>query len=622
MNVIERHKKVLVLLISFMMLAAGTPLAWAESESAEPEAAKQPVIAEVQSDNSSDSVKEEAAHENKAAERTEENKADAIEQSEEVLTDLKEDAAEEAVPDKGKVTVSADTDGVKGSGTAALSTGKARAAAAGRQSLSTSLEIISPSSGTVVYKNLVVVKARLTDENGAAVQGQAVRIKATGNGYSRYSAEEYTDAKGEVSLEVRNLDVGTWSINVLHDADVNSDNTIVYGAADAYINVEIRPEGEDPANTAVAADEPAKIQILSLTQTGEGDRVKALLQVTDENGKVPANVTDYKYAFYTNTSKNYGWINDSDGTVETTRSISGTPAGTKYEIYAELWDENNKTLFKSESITITAIKPTFNKNEPVITTTESIEDQATGTITVEGNYDRIACYSESNTSKVIEVEGNVITGLAAGNYYVYSPYYRDGDTFYITSSKIKVNVGERPLERYNVTLDTDGHAYWWSENSKYTIRKIFEVREGDELEYTVRANDDYVSDWINGDVTWTPQENADVEIIKTDDTEWTVKITNIKGDITLNAKGEEKPILKYKVTAAGDENADWSKSEIELLPGTGTTLYVKPKNTDTHYISGVTAEPDGNAEITFNDSTGEVAVRNVTGDVVLTATSV
>ena len=76
------------------------------------------------------------------------------------------------------------------------------------------------------------------------------------------------------------------------------------------------------------------------------------------------------------------------------------------------------------------------------------------------------------------------------------------------------------------------------------------------------------------------------------------------------------------VTLAPADGAKWSgnggKASFTIKPTGWKSVYVKPTDKTRYYISGVTANPAGNASVKYSATTGEVFVENVTGDVTLT----
>ncbi|MBP5152900.1 MAG: hypothetical protein ILP13_08320, partial [Lachnospiraceae bacterium] len=169
--------------------------------------------------------------------------------------------------------------------------------------------------------------------------------------------------------------------------------------------------------------------------------------------------------------------------------------------------------------TITVVKPVINKSDLVVESAYEGEDSGTVTVNVSGIVS-LEYYKENNSASKTRVEGNVITGLSKGKYYVYTPAYTDGDTFYIASSKLPATIGE-------------------TEKPKYLIK-----------------------------------------------------------------------------TVAGD-NLSWTKSEVEIFVKSSTSVYVRPA--EEYYISRVYALPEGNADVSWYESTNEVFVSNITGNITLYA---
>lgn len=393
----------------------------------------------------------------------------------------------------------------------------------------------------------------------------------------------------------------------------------------AFVSSGVYPAGTYTVH-AQEDDQSFSIEILSFTQSGnEGKTFKAKLRAYDFDGQAPESGEYRAYIYFASgsgsTVSTYSVINSSDGIVELSKGLSGTTGGKTYEVYARLYDFDSTTILaESAHRTITLVQPSINKNSVVVS--PSKEDQSTGSITVSDYAYKYLGYYKSGSSNQTTVEGNTITGLSADSYYVFTPWYSEGDTYYLRSGNTSAKIEEVSLERYNVTLKNDGKAYFWEGNSKYITDKSFEKVEGETLTYKVIANDDYTSDNILDAVTLEPEDGAKLSITEIDDTEWDVKVTDITEDITLSVSGKAKPKVYYTVTAQDDEGVDWSKREFEVEEGQTSrtfTLYAKPSDSTRYYITGVAADPAGNADVTFHGSTGEVDVTNITGNVTLIA---
>jgi len=158
---------------------------------------------------------------------------------------------------------------------------------------------------------------------------------------------------------------------------------------------------------------------------------------------------------------------------EGTATFNGYPSlanGKTYDLYVEIRSEG-EVVAKSENVTINAVKPSLSNS---ISSTNSIEGQSTGTISVTGDYQYIAYYPNVNGASISSariVTGTTITGLEAGDYYVFVPAYSSGSTYYIKSSAVKVTVGETPAAHYKVTLNSDEYSSW-AENDNDTVEVI------------------------------------------------------------------------------------------------------------------------------------------------------
>lgn len=303
----------------------------------------------------------------------------------------------------------------------------------------------------------------------------------------------------------------------------------------------------------------------------------------------------------------------NDGTAVFTQYPS-LASGNSYEIYAALFLSGSEVA-RSETVTVNAVKPTINVNTDV-TAFPSFEGQSTGSITVTGNYPSLAYYPYGGSiANAVKVTGTTITGLAAGDYYVFVPAYSDGNTFYIKSPTTKkLTVGETEAAHYYVTLTSDDRTSWSDEDTTLSVIQ----GAGQTLSLEISIDNAYRNAYVLDSVTVNPA-NAVLTTEKVSDTLWNVLISDITGDVTVAA--HSKPIPEYTVTLSQKEGAKWSgnsgNDSFSIKPNASKSVYVKPTDTERYYISGVTAQPERNAVISFSESTGEVFVQNVTGDVAL-----
>lgn len=251
-----------------------------------------------------------------------------------------------------------------------------------------------------------------------------------------------------------------------------------------------------------------------------------------------------------------------------------------------------------------------------VTVSPSFEGQSTGSITVNGNYPALAYYPHgSSIANAVKVTGTTITGLAAGDYYVFVPAYSEGNTFYIRSTTTKkLTVGETEAAHYYVGLTSDEHSSWSDGDATLSVIQ----GAGRTLSLQVSIDNEYRNAYVLDSVTVNPA-NAVLKTEKVSDTLWNVLVSDITGDVTVAA--HSKPIPEYRVTLSQKEGAKWlgnsGNESFSIKPTASKSVYVKPTDTERYYISGVTALPEQNADISFYQNTGEVFVQNVTGNVTL-----
>ena len=303
----------------------------------------------------------------------------------------------------------------------------------------------------------------------------------------------------------------------------------------------------------------------------------------------------------------------TDGTAVFTQypTLSG---GKSYVIYAALFLSGSEVA-RSETVTVNAVKQAINVNTDV-TVSPSFEGQSTGSITVNGNYPALAYYPHgSSIANAVKVTGTTITGLAAGDYYVFVPAYSEGNTFYIRSTTTKkLTVGETEAAHYYVGLTSDEHSSWSDGDATLSVIQ----GAGRTLSLQVSIDNEYRNAYVLDSVTVNPA-NAVLKTEKVSDTLWNVLVSDITGDVTVAA--HSKPIPEYRVTLSQKEGAKWlgnsGNESFSIKPTASKSVYVKPTDTERYYISGVTALPEQNADISFYQNTGEVFVQNVTGNVTL-----
>ena len=239
----------------------------------------------------------------------------------------------------------------------------------------------------------------------------------------------------------------------------------------------------------------------------------------------------------------------TDGTAVFTQypTLSG---GKSYVIYAALFLSGSEVA-RSETVTVNAVKQAINVNTDV-TVSPSFEGQSTGSITVNGNYPALAYYPHgSSIANAVKVTGTTITGLAAGDYYVFVPAYSEGNTFYIRSTTTKkLTVGETEAAHYYVGLTSDEHSSWSDGDATLSVIQ----GAGRTLSLQVSIDNEYRNAYVLDSVTVNPA-NAVLKTEKVSDTLWNVLVSDITGDVTVAA--HSKPIPEYRVTLSQKEGAKW-----------------------------------------------------------------
>ncbi|MBR1623817.1 MAG: Ig-like domain-containing protein, partial [Pseudobutyrivibrio sp.] len=89
---------------------------------------------------------------------------------------------------------------------------------------------------------------------------------------------------------------------------------------------------------------------------------------------------------------------------------------------------------------------------------------------------------------------------------------------------------------------------------------------------------------------------------------------------TSIAVSDNAPVT-YSILAQADERVTWTRSSFYNVTSGNYTTYahINEANKNDYYIKDVEAEPAENADVSYNQGTGEVAISNVTGNVSLKA---
>lgn len=285
-----------------------------------------------------------------------------------------------------------------------------------------------------------------------------------------------------------------------------------------------------------------------------------------------------------------------------TAVFSGYPAlsnGKSYELYATL-EKDSVEVARSSTVAISAVKPTINGSD--VTSSPSITGSNTGSISVAGAYSEIAYFPYGGSiSDAVKVPGSTISGLAAGDYYVFVPAYSNGNTFYLKSSSRKVTVGETEGKNHSVTLATaDGVK--WSGNSG---NGSFYINEAGSKSVYARPSDE--EKYFVSGITVSPAENATVSF---SESTGEVLVQNVTGDVTLIPQVTEKAVpSSLSVTKVEfKENGEYSETNASVQ----VTYSVEVKDQFENLVPGVsvyfkTNESDVSATQTRKSSAQGVA---------------
>ena len=327
---------------------------------------------------------------------------------------------------------------------------------------------------------------------------------------------------------------------------------------------------------------------VSYNQDTEKIDVKAAF--FDSDGNVPSDIAQNFYVyFYTtaNGTPNRNKIITNNNTI----SKSFTLSEKEYDIHVELLDANENLLAKSDSRKITGHKPTIKKSDIVVTASSDNED--TGEIEVKGEYKRLAYRVKSETEYKI-VEGNRITGLHPGDYYVKSPAFSDGNDYFLSSSAFLITVsggGVAPVTEYYAYTNGD-------ENVSFKLTKQG-IKPGSDISVYIKpvnSNTHYI---IQDSITIEPKKNYGQSSFYPSTGE--LYISNITGDITITAISKEKAT----VSSITVKNVSFNKNGIysEENPSIQTTFQVVAKDKDGETV------PDTN--IYFRDDLNGTSYTNV-----------
>ena len=312
---------------------------------------------------------------------------------------------------------------------------------------------------------------------------------------------------------------------------------------------------------AFAAEEKTQTvtTILSLTQgEADGSRLNAEVLVTDGNGN-PVTDSTAKVTLHLGTLTNSQSL-DANGIAHPYRSISAK----EYDVYAEFLGDSHYAASQSAHVTVNVIKQTLAKAD--ITVSPSVENQSTGTITVAGEIKYLDYTVGGQTRRV---EGATITGLAAGEYYVYIGAYQEENTFYLRSSSQRVKVEE--IEAVYHTVSLAGEHVTWYDADDGLLRGSVQAAEGAQTVLRLETDRGYTLT----DVTSEPQDAAQIQF---QPQRGTVTLIHVTQDFTLTAAAADQR-TETTVTLTVDQSSSNEQAAV-----------VSVSVTD---VNGNPVEPDG-----------------------------
>ena len=356
---------------------------------------------------------------------------------------------------------------------------------------------------------------------------------------------------------------------------------------------------------AAEGDRETVTTITAYEQTGtDGSRLTASILVTDKNGvPVPGDGSSAYNVYLHIGSGSSGTRLGADGTAMLARSVGTKTA--ELEVWAEFRGLDGYAASESERFTLSVVKPTL-----TVSHTDAEKNRANGAIAVDGDWQRLEYYPTGGAAR--RVEGTLITGLAAGTYYVSVPFYRTDDLFVLSSANTRVVIGEKAVY-HNVTL-TGEHAVWLDQKGGAAVEGPVSVEEGAGTSFYLQPEAGYL-------IRAVTAEPADGAKIAYDPASGKTTVTDVSEDVTLTAlfRWQSDENDAYTVTLTPDARVTWSRNgETKLRYGTDGSVYLRSADADRFFIEGVTVSPEGRADVVYF-ATGEVLIRNLLSDIVLTA---
>ncbi|RKM57597.1 hypothetical protein D6855_13720 [Butyrivibrio sp. CB08] len=368
----------------------------------------------------------------------------------------------------------------------------------------------------------------------------------------------------------------------------------------ALLKTEPEEAVSDEENPTRVSSPSIAITVIQLVNDDNPDGNKAVIDAAISG------IDDYEgYAvwFYSGSgSANKNRLTESS--FSKTYSISG---GKTYEFHAELI-KDGELVADSNHVEISVVKQQLDKSD--ISTTASVDDGATGTVSVNVSDDSKLVYYRTGSNDKTTVDGNTISGLAPGEYYVYLPAYSDGNTYYIKSSAQRAVVaggGVAPVIEYTVRTSGD-------DNVKFSKTEQT-VKEGGNASLNITAKNNETHYIDTDSIKVEPSENYESKSFYKATGELT--ITGIKGDITVSASSIEKPVLSELKVKSVTFNPEGKYSEenpyiqttieLEALDKDGNPvpekkIYFRDDKSGVSYTSTRTTDEKG--IVTFKNSYG------------------
>lgn len=286
----------------------------------------------------------------------------------------------------------------------------------------------------------------------------------------------------------------------------------------------------------------------------------------DSKGETPNDIKNNYIVtiFVSPDTKSRNTITDENNSITKKFGISEK----EYDVYAVLYDAGENKISESEHTTIYGHTPSITN----VNVTASADDEANGIIEV-AEASRLAYRPYGQSTDLVAVEGNKITGLPAGKYSVYLPAYAEGNHYYKGSNSKTVVVpgGGEGSKTYTVAKSGD---------EKVTFgNTATAVKEGSDLSVYVKPAD---SDHYIDSVAVEPESGYDSFSYSRSTGE--LFIRNIKGNIMIKALAKEIAV----VSSLSVKNLSFKRSGIFSgdTPAVITTFEVSAKDSEGKPVTG------------------------------------